>query len=85
MKKKILITGGTGFFLGSNFLKALNLNDYSVTSISRKIKKRDIKLKGVKYVYCDLANFEKIKKNLVKIMIMFLILLAMLIITIKKR
>ena len=26
-------------------------------------KKRDIKLKGVKYVYCDLANFEKIKKK----------------------
>ena len=65
MKKKILITGGTGF-LGSNFLKALNLNDYSVTSISRKNKKRDIKLKGVKYVYCDLANFEKIKKKLSK-------------------
>ena len=65
MKKKILITGGTGF-LGSNFLKALDLNNYSVTSVSRKNKKRDIKVRGVKYIYCDLANIKKIKKKLNK-------------------
>ncbi len=63
MKIKILITGGSGF-LGSNFSKTLNLKNYNVTSILRTKKTRISKIKGIKYVYCDLTNLKKIKKNI---------------------
>ncbi len=65
MKKKILITGGTGF-LGFNFIKSLNQKKYDITSLSSKKKSKKNFIKGVKYVFCDISNFKKLKKKIGK-------------------
>ena len=60
VKKKILITGGTGF-IGTHLAKKCIKLDWKVTCIHQKqlVKK---KILGVKYIRCDLSN----KKNLEK-------------------
>lgn len=63
MKKKILITGGTGF-LGYNYLQFLKKKKiYSLYSLSRKIPNSKKKIKNVKYLVADLSN----PKSLLKI------------------
>ena len=59
-KKKILITGGTGFIGYHLAKKCLNLN-WSIVSISTKspIKKR--RLKSVKYLKLDLSQKKSLK------------------------
>lgn len=59
--KKILITGGTGF-LGYNILKKLINFNLDLYSLSTKKPKKEKKIKGVKYIICDLRN----KNNLYK-------------------
>ena len=63
MKKKILITGGTGF-LGFNYLQFLKKKKiYSLYSLSRKPPDSKKKIKNVKYLFANLSN----PKSLLKI------------------
>ena len=61
-KKKILITGGTGFIGYHLARKCLKLN-WSVSSLSTKKPKKVRKLKNVKYIICDITDKKKIKKH----------------------
>ena len=60
-KKKILITGGTGF-IGYHLAKKCIEYNWSITSLSTKKPKIERKLDKVNYVFCDISN----KKNLTK-------------------
>jgi len=63
LKKKILITGGTGF-LGSHYLEFLKKKKiFSLYSLSRNYPSRTKKISNVKYLKCDLS----IKKDLKRI------------------
>jgi nucleoside-diphosphate-sugar epimerase len=65
-KKKILITGGSGF-IGYHLAKRCLKLKWSVTSISTKRPKKIRKLKYVKYILCDISKkkelIRKIKPN----------------------
>ena len=65
-KKKILITGGTGF-IGYHLAKKAIQKKFIVTSISTKPAKKIRYLKKVKYIICDITKKKllekKIKKN----------------------
>ena len=61
MKKNILVTGGTGF-LGYNLIKELINKGYEVTSLSSKKKNKNY-FRKVKYIFCDITNFHKLKKK----------------------
>lgn len=63
--KSILIVGGTGF-VGYHLAKKCINKNWLVSSISTKKPKKLRKLKGVKYIICDITNFKNIKKNLKK-------------------
>jgi len=62
-KNKILIVGGTGF-IGYHLCKACIKKNWSVTSISVKKPRKDRKIKKVKYILCDVSNFNQIKKKI---------------------
>ncbi len=63
MKKKVLVTGGTGF-LGFHLLKKLKNFNYSLYSLSSKKPKKIRKIAGVKYIICDITNKMQLKKKL---------------------
>jgi len=63
MKKNILVTGGTGF-LGYNLIKELINKGYKVTSLSSKKKNNKNYFRKVKYIFCDITNFHKLKKKI---------------------
>ena len=63
MKKKILVTGGTGF-LGYHLLKKLSKQDYSLYSLSTKKPTKQRKIKKVKYITCDICNKNVLKRKL---------------------
>ena len=65
MKKKILVTGGSGF-LGSNFIKNLNLKKYDVISLSRNRRYNKNFINGVKYIYCDISKIKELRKKIEK-------------------
>ena len=60
MKKKILITGGTGF-LGINILNYLRKKNYNLYSLSRKLPERKKRIKNVKYIIGDLSKKRSLK------------------------
>ena len=62
-KKKILITGGTGFIGYHLAKKCLKLN-WSVTSLSTNRPKKNRKLKKIKYLICDISNNNELKKKI---------------------
>ena len=66
IKKKILITGGTGFIGYHLAKKCLSLN-WSVTSLSTNKPKYLRRLKKVKYIFFDISKkkllAKKIKNN----------------------
>ena len=62
-RKKILITGGTGFIGYHLAKKCLKLN-WSVTSLSTKKPKKIRKLKKVKYLFCDISDKKKLIENI---------------------
>ena len=62
MKKKILIAGGTGF-LGFNVIKKLLKYKFEITSISSN-KKSYNKHKKVNYIFCDISNYNKLRKKI---------------------
>lgn len=70
MKKKILITGATGF-IGKNLIKIIP-EDYEIYCISRK----KIQHKRIKYLKINIFNKEKIKFLINKIKPNYLIHLA---------
>lgn len=57
MKKKILITGGTGF-VGSNFVKNLAKNQKVIVLTRKKIKSSY----NIKYLNCDLKSKKQVNK-----------------------
>ena len=57
MNKKVLIIGGTGF-LGYNLAKKLLLHKFNITLLCKKKKRKILKLKKTKYLYCNLENFQ---------------------------
>ena len=63
IKKKILITGGTGFIGYHLALKCLKKN-FLVTSLSTKKPKKIRKIKKVKYLFCDISKKKKLFKLL---------------------
>ena len=60
-KKKILITGGTGFIGYHLSKKCIKLN-WSVTSLSTKYANGGRKIKGVRYVKCDISKKKDLKR-----------------------
>ncbi len=60
-KKKILITGGTGF-IGYHLAKKCLSLSWLVTSLSTKKPKKKRKLQKVKYIECDITNKKKLNK-----------------------
>ena len=61
MKKKILITGGTGF-LGYHLINACIKKNFKVTSVSTSEPKKIRFLKKVKYLTCKLEDKSRLKK-----------------------
>ena len=62
-KKKILITGGTGFIGYHLSKKCIKLN-WSVTSLSTTKPKKIRKLKKVNYKICDVSIYNQINKKI---------------------
>ena len=63
LKKKILISGGSGF-IGYHLAKKCLSLGWSVTSISRKKPKNYRKLKNINYKICDVSNIKELKKKI---------------------
>ena len=63
MKKKILVTGGTGFIGYHVAKKCISLN-WSVFILSSKSPNKKRYIKDVKYIKCDITNKKKIEKKL---------------------
>ena len=64
MKGKVLITGGTGF-IGYHLSKEFLKRNYKVTSISLTKPKKIRYLRNMNYLYCDLGNYNALKKTIV--------------------
>ena len=62
-KEKILIPGGTGF-LGHHLCSFFKKKGWVVHSISKSNPKKKRKIKGVKYILCDVSNRLKLIKKL---------------------
>ena len=65
MKKKILVIGGTGF-IGFHLIKKLIKKNYNIHSISTKKPNKYRSIKGVRYIFSDIADLSKLKKAINK-------------------
>lgn len=63
MKKRVLVTGGSGF-LGTNLIISLVKQGYKVTSLSKKKKINFFNKKNVEQINCDISNLKKLKKKI---------------------
>ncbi len=64
-KKKILIPGGTGF-IGYHLCSFFKKKNWIVHSISKSKPKINRRVKGVRYICCNVSNKKKLKKKLDK-------------------
>ena len=55
LKQKVLIAGGTGF-IGFHIAKKLSKLGYKTTSLSTSKPKITRKIRGVKYITCDVTK-----------------------------
>lgn len=62
-KKTILIVGGTGF-IGFNLAKKFKKIGYNVSSVSMNPPRKDRKIPGVKYIFCDVFLYNKLKDKI---------------------
>ena len=60
---KVLIPGGTGF-IGYHLCLFFVKKGWKVHSVSKSKPKKNRKIKGVKYILCDVANKKKLKETL---------------------
>ena len=60
---KILIPGGTGF-IGYHLCLFFMKKGWKVYSVSKKKPKKNRKIKGVKYIFCDVRNKKKLNEKL---------------------
>ena len=65
IKKKLLVTGGTGF-IGYHLILAAKKKQWDVTSISLQKPKLHRYIKGVKYIKVDITDIEELRKKLKK-------------------
>ena len=63
IKPHLLVVGGTGF-IGYHLVKAAKKKGWKVTSISAHKLKKHRHVSGVKYLFVDIGNFEKLKKKI---------------------
>ena len=61
MKEKIIIFGGSGF-IGSNLINKIKNLNYDITSVSRKKILNKKKYRNIRYISCDVSNFQSLKK-----------------------
>tara|TARA_Y100001970_G_scaffold19204_1_gene21490 strand:- start:3544 stop:4449 length:906 start_codon:yes stop_codon:yes gene_type:complete len=62
MKDSILVLGGSGF-IGQHFINLALKKNYNVTLLSLNKKKYNY-IKKIKYIYCDISNFNQLKKKI---------------------
>ena len=62
-KKKILIPGGTGF-IGYHLCLFFKKKNWVVHSVSKTKPKANRRIKGIKYIYCDVTDRKNLKKKL---------------------
>ncbi len=62
--KKVLVVGGTGF-IGYNLIKKIK-KSFQIFSISKNKPYPEFKVKGIKYIICDITKKNQIKKRLNK-------------------
>ena len=70
-ERKIIIFGGSGF-IGSNLINKIKNLNYDITSVSRKKILNKKKYRNIRYISCDVSNFQKFKRSN-QIMIILLI------------
>jgi nucleoside-diphosphate-sugar epimerase len=63
IKYKILIPGGTGF-LGYHLCLFFLNKGWEVYSVSKNKPKKDKKIKGIKYIFCDVRNKKELNSKL---------------------
>tara|TARA_B110000008_G_C16977982_1_gene566923 strand:- start:6694 stop:7608 length:915 start_codon:yes stop_codon:yes gene_type:complete len=63
MKASLLIVGGGGF-IGSNLAKKANKRGYKVFVISLNSPKKNLRIKGVKYLKADITDYNYLKNTL---------------------
>ena len=63
LKKKILIPGGTGF-IGYHLCLFFKKKSWTVHSVSKSKPKINRRVKGVKYIYCNVTDKKNLKKKL---------------------
>ena len=62
LKQKVLIAGGTGF-IGFHIAKKLSKLGYKTTSLSTSKPKITRKIRGVKYITCDVTKKKYLIQN----------------------
>lgn len=64
-KKKVLVTGGSGY-IASCFAKVACKN-FKIYTLDKKNKNQFLNEKNILHIRCDLVNFKKLKKKVIKI------------------
>ena len=68
LKINILVVGGTGF-IGKHLLHKLSKNKFNIFNLSKKIRRKVNRIKGVNYIFCDISKKKNYIKNLINIIL----------------